>query len=524
MVNIVFLSFKLNSNTMIRNKIYALTLLSIITLSLFNCRKEAVAPVVVDPVVVPPVTPPAIPAAAEVNTFVWSAMHDYYFWTDKIPALTNTNYQMLTTSSPNYKRNVDSLNVYLNKFTDPTKLFNGLLYQYNVVDKWSFIVSDYTIIDNWISGISKTMGYDFQLYYLNSTSADIYGVVRYVLKGSPADLAGIQRGDIFTKVDGVQLTDANYTANLINKESFTLSFAKITNNVIALTGKTTALVAVQLQEDPVLMSKVLTVNGNKIGYLVYNGFTSDFDLELNGVFQQFKTAGVSKLILDLRYNGGGSVQTAIYLASMIYTTNTAKLFTKSVYNSILTPYITTTYGASFFNSNFTDKINTTAINTLNLSEVYFIVSKETASASELLINGLKPYMNVKSIGTNTYGKYVASLTLKDYDANNVLVTTHRYAMQPIVAEYANSLGVTEFVTGLVPDITAKEDVGNMLPLGDENETLLKTTLDYIKGLKSQSLPNVSSLANSRSLFSSKDRLQFSRDMYVDPGKFEKRGR
>ena len=122
-------------------------------------------------------------------------MHDYYLWNDKVPNLTNTYYQILTTTSSNYKRNKDSLNFYLNKYTDPSKLFNDLLYQYKVVDKWSFIVSDYTIIDNWIAGISKTMGYDFQLYYLNSTSSDIIGVVRYVLKGSrpilPVCSAGI---------------------------------------------------------------------------------------------------------------------------------------------------------------------------------------------------------------------------------------------------------------------------------------------------------------------------------------------
>jgi len=462
------------------NKISRIVLFLIVILATFvQCRKEALKPTPENPVD-PPVTPVVIPQASELNTFIWSGMHDYYLWNDKISNLTNSFYQPLTTTSANYNRNRDSLNVFLNKFTDPTKLFNSLLYQYKTVDKWSFLVNDYTIIDNWIAGISKTIGCDYQLYYLNSTSSDIIGVVRYVLKGSPAELAGVQRGDIFNKVDGVQLTDANYTANLINKESFTLSFATQSNSIWTPTGKTATMTAVQLQENPILLSKVLTVNDSKIGYLVYNGFTSDFDIELNSVFQQFKSAGVSKLILDLRYNGGGSVQTAIYLASMIYTTNTTKLFTKSVYNGILTPYITSTYGESFFNSNFTDKINAISINTLNLPDVYFIVSGETASASELLINGLKPYMNVKSFGTNTYGKYVASLTIKDYDSNDILVTTHKFAMQPIVAKYANSLGVSDFVTGLTPDITLKEDIGNMLPLGDENELLLKAVLDNIK--------------------------------------------
>lgn len=483
--------------------------LTVILFIFAQCKKEAVVPEVVKPVIVP--------AATEVNYFVWSSMHDIYLWNANIPSLTNNSY--LTVK--------DSLNTFLNKYSSPRTLFNNLLYQYKTVDKWSFIVSDYDSIRNWISGTAKTTGFDFMLYRYSSSANDIFGVVRYVWKGSPAEKAGIQRGDIFSKVDGVQLTVANYTANFINKDSYTLSISKIVNNVVTPTGKDVPLTAITMQEDPVLFSKVIAVNGINVGYLVYNAFNSDFDLELNTVFQQFKSAGVTKLVVDLRYNGGGSTATATYLGSMIYTTNTSKIFSKSVWNSIYA-----TYNQS---QTFTDKITsatstTTPINTLNLSDVYFLVSSETASASELLINGLKPYMNVKSIGTNTYGKYVASVSIYDYALDSkgnlipdgkgdyVLVTTHKYAMQPIVAKFSNSLGVSDFVTGLTPDITLQEDIGNLLPFGDVNETLLKAALDNIKGSKSQTLMNVSPFANSRSLFGLKDKSQFSHDMYVDPGK------
>lgn len=490
-----------------------------------QCRKEATLPV--DPVVTPPVVPPVvIPAASEVNNFVWGSMRDIYLWSDKVANLTNPYYQPLTTSSPNYKRNVDSLNVFLNKYTDPSLLFNVLLYQKGIVDKWSFIVNDYTIIDNWIAGISKTVGYDFQLYLLNSTSDAVIGVIRYVYPGSPAEKAGIKRGNIFTKIDGTQLTTSNYST-LIAKETFSLTLATLSNGVMTTSGTTPVMTAIQMQEDPILLSKVLTVNGAKVGYLVYNGFTSDFDLKLNTVFQQFKTAGITKLIMDIRYNGGGSVNTAIYLASMIYSTNTAKIFTKSVWNARYTQYGTS--------ATFTDKITTSAgttpINSVGLADVYFIVSGETASASELLINGLKPYMNVRVIGQNTSGKYVASVTLYDYALDSkgnlipdgkgdyVKVTNHKYAMQPIVAKYANLLGVSDFVDGMLPDlVTPKEDIGNMLPLGDENEQMLKSVLDYMKGGKSFSLQNPSSLANSKYLFSPKDRYSFYRGMYVGQGR------
>jgi len=515
-----------------RDKIRILILcLTAILIIFAQCRKDASVPVITDPNGTTTGTT-KIPAATEVNNFVWGSMHDVYLWNSQVANLTNQYYQPLTTASPNYKRNVDSLNVFLNKYTDPSVLFNDLLYQYGTVDKWSFIVSDYTVIQNWIAGISKTVGYDFQLYKLSSASDAVFGVIRYVYPGSPAEAAGLKRGNIFTQVDGTQLTVSNYQT-LIAKETFALTLATFNtgNTTLTNTSTTPVMVAIQMQEDPVYLSKVLNVNGAKVGYLVYNGFNSDYDLELNTVFQQFKTAGISKLILDLRYNGGGSVQSAIYLASMIYSTSTSKVFTNSVWNSNYTAY----NGSD----SFTDKIATsttssTAINSLNLSDIYFIVSGETASASELLINGLKPYMNTRLIGTNTYGKYVASVTIYDYVLDSkgnlipdgagdyVKVSTHKYAMQPIVAKYSNSLGVSDFVNGLAPDITAKEDVGNLLALGDENETLLKVVLDNIKAGKSLSLPNPTALANSKMIFSQKDQNRFGYDMYVTPQKLGNR--
>ncbi|MCE1197855.1 MAG: S41 family peptidase [Marinilabiliales bacterium] len=502
-----------------RNYAYLIpAFLLLFSVTLVQCRKEAVAPVI------PDTTTPGtntIPDASEVNYFVWSTMHDVYLWNTNVNGLSNTNYQPLTTSSPNYKRNKDSLNAYLNKFTDPNLLFNSLLYQKDVVDKWSFIVNDYSIIDNWIAGISKTMGYDFQLYLVNSTSTDVMGVIRYVLPGSPAEQAGLKRGDIFIKIDGTQLNTTNYQT-LIAKESFALTLATLSNNTLTPGITTPVMTAVQMQENPIFTNKVITANGTKVGYLMYNGFTSDYDVQLNTVLQQFKTAGISKIIVDLRYNGGGSVQTAIYLASMIYSTDNTKIFCKSVYNSILQQAFSNYYGTGFDLNYFANKISATStsagatINSLNLSDIYFIVSKETASASELLINGLRPYMNVTVVGTNTYGKYVGSQTFKDLDANGNVVTTHKWAMQPIIVKIANSQGVSDYVSGLTPDITAKEDVGNLLPLGDENEALLKVCLDRIKGLKSASVVPATFLSKSQSLIGSADLQHFSREMYVQP--------
>lgn len=434
------------------------------TLFVTGCRKDDPAPIV-------------IPEATDVNKFVYNGLHDYYLWNNDVPALKNTKYQ-----------NTDSLNVFLNKYSDPQKLFTSLLYQYNVIDKWSFLVDNSKTIDDWISGISESMGYDFMLARIGSSN-NIFGFVRYVYKGSPAEKAGVKRGDIFLTVNGQSLTVSNYQALLFNNLTYTLGYATITNNTISLSGKTLTMTAVTIQENPIHKDTIFTYNNQKVGYLVYNGFNSDFDIQLNDVFKKFKDAKIDQFILDLRYNGGGSVQSSIYLASMIYGTDVTKVFAKSQYNSGLQAFLVDKYGPNALNDNFTSTIEktettpATAINTLNLQKIYIIVSDNTASASELLINGLRPYMKVTVVGIETTGKYTGSMTVKDWDNNGNVSTKHTYAMQPIVVKYANSVGVSDFVNGLTPDIVAEEDIANLLPFGDPKETLLSYVLADMKGLK-----------------------------------------
>ncbi len=469
---------------------------------LINCKKDDV----VTPV---PTTPVVIKEATDVNKFIYNGLKDYYLWVDQIPNLTAQKYTVK-----------DSLNAFLNTYTDPNNLFTSLLYKYPTIDKWSFIVDDSKVIDNWIQGISETMGFDFMLAQIG-TSDNVFGFVRYVYKGSPAEKAGIKRGDLFMQVDDQQLTISNYEALLFTNITYKLSFATITGNVISLNGKSATMTAVQMQENPIQLDTVLNINNLKIGYLVYNGFNSDFDIQLNDVFKKFKDAGINNLILDLRYNGGGSVQTAIYLASMIYGTNTSKVFIKSQYNAGLQAEIVNADGAASLIDNFTDKILKTTttpetpINTLNISKLYVITSDNTASASELLINGLKPYLQVYSVGINTAGKYVASSTIKDWDADGNVNPNNPWVMQPIVVKISNSAGVTDFVNGLAPDFSVEEDIANLMPFGDQNETLLKAILNNIKGLPQSSVALKSVKIGLNKVFDYQSNRPFSKQMYIN---------
>lgn len=423
-----------------------------------------------------PVTKPE--EADEINMFIYANMHDLYLWNENVPAITNTY----------YNTNEDSLNAFLNRYSDHEELFYDLLD--NNLDQFSWIVDDYEELEASFEGVTKSMGYNY--WFVRYGSENVLGYVRYVVKGSPADKAGIKRGDLFYQYNGQQLTISNVDA-FMSAESYTLAFATISNNTVVPSGKTASLTAVEITEDPIFLDTVYTVNNQKIGYLVYNSFISNYDTELNNVFGKFKSEGISKLILDMRYNTGGSVQSAIYLASMIYGPQTGKTFLKQQFNALVQKEIEDEVGADYFNMNFASNIVNennqpiAAINSLSMTNVYIITGRHTASASESIINGLDPYMNVVTVGDSTYGKYVGSITIYDYiDNNQTKNPNHKWAMQPIVFKISNSLGVSDYVKGLAPKVRQEEDITNMSQLGDLNEPLLSTTVSMITGTASKS--------------------------------------
>jgi C-terminal processing protease CtpA/Prc len=210
---------------------------------------------------------------------------------------------------------------------------------------------------------------------------------------------------------------------------------------------------------------------------------------------------------------------------MIYGTSTSKVFLISQYNTGLQAAFVKEYGEASLIENFTDKIAKTAttaetpVNTVNMTKLYVITSDNTASASELLINGLKPYLQVFNIGINTAGKYVGSFTIKDWDANGNVNPNNNWAMQPIVVKIANSQGVSDYVDGLVPDFVIEEDIANLMPFGDQNETLLKVVLNSIKGLPLSSFTLKSKELGLKKVFDSQDIRPFSKQMYIN--KFNK---
>ena len=457
----------------------------------------------------------SVPQNLEVNDFIWKGLNLYYFWQADVPNLADNRFA-----------NQNELNSFLTTYINPKNLFDDLLD--NTSDRFSWIVDDYIALEQQFQGVSKNNGVEFSLKFIDENEYDIVGYVRYILPNSDASNENIKRGDLFLEVDGQQLTVNNYRQLLFSdNDSYTLGLASISGSTISLTGETVSLTKEVYTENPIFLSKTFDITGKKIGYLMYNAFNPGFDEELNTVFNQFKAEGVTDLILDLRYNGGGRVKTALHLTSMITGQFKGQLFSKERWNDKLQPLLERQDPESLVNI-FTDKIIEKdnngniifqqEINSLKLNGLYVLVSGSSASASELVINGLKPYLsnNLKLIGTKTVGKHVASVTL--YDSQNFtrsgVNTNHTYAMQPIVLQEVNSLGENNNNEGFDPDITLAEDLSNLGILGNENEPLLQKALDDILSITRPTIKKKSLFLIRNEISSSKDAFQFNNEMYI----------
>jgi carboxyl-terminal processing protease len=433
-------------------KIVSFSSLLILLLVSFSCTKDDLA----------------VPDELRINDFVWKGLNQYYLWQTDVPNLADNRFA-----------NQSALNDFLKGYSNPTSLFNSLRVD-NSIDRFSVIFSDYTVLEGILSGNTLNNGVDFGLRYKTGSTTDIFGWVRYIIPNSDASTKDIQRGDIFYAINGTPLTASNYQS-LLAGTTYTLNLADYDNGNITPNGQSVTLTKTQLAENPVYATNVFTEGTKKIGYLMYNGFFTSYENQLNTAFGQLKSQNITHLVLDLRYNSGGSIATATRLGSLITGQFNGEIFAKQQWNAKLDAYWLQNNPNSLFNY-FTNTTNSGALlNNLNLTKVYVITSRSTASASELVINCLKPYIQVIQIGDKTTGKNVGSVTL--YDSPNFNKSganpNHKYAMQPIVIKTINAAGFGDYQTGLLSDIQQTEDYGNLGVIADATEPLLATAINEI---------------------------------------------
>lgn len=415
-----------------------------------------------------------IDKAPSERLFVWNAMNFWYYWQSDIPHL-----------SESYFEDEETFHAYLNSFSNTEDLFEDLQY---TGDDFSFFIENYEEFEKSLQGTSMSFGFEFGLVPITSTGNELIGYVQYVLPDSPADEAGLARGDLFTGVNGTQLTRNNFIELMFNTVSYELTMAEIQEGTISETGETVSVQAVELTEDPVFLTDILEVEGARVGYLVYNAFQLNSHQKLNEVFGDFSSNGIDELVVDLRYNGGGTALTSQMLAGMISgrdSTHTFATYSYGVKLAQLNQSVPILNEVPIYEAG--ERVDEVAMNQLSLDRVFFLTGFGTASASEMLINGLEPYMDVILIGDITVGKDEGSLTLYDapapYLEQEEANPAHKMAIQPIVLKLVNERG-EGYPDGFMPDYEVKEIdylESGLPPLGASDEPLLARALEVIAG-------------------------------------------
>lgn len=371
--------------------------------------------------------------AADLKDSAVAYSRDIYLWYNQIPSNFNGR---------SYD-NLDGLMTAIRQYsTEPG--FTG------PVDRWSFGVTK----AEW-DGVSAGIAGDFGMDVFFRTEGDLR--VKYVEKESPAGKAGIRRGWRITKINGstdIKSTNGSFIVKAVwESPNSSFTFVKPDGGTVDL-----SLSAGTYRERPLYLDTVYSVNSAKVGYMVYNSFMGDTASTYNDfqrVFNRFANAGVTDVVVDLRYNGGGYVTVQEKLANyLVNSSASGSLMMKQQFNDKYTRYNSTT--------NFRKQ------GSLNANRLFFIVSGSTASASELLINNLKPYMDVKLVGPrSTYGKPVGYFPIPVGD----------WYIFPVSFRTTNKNGEGNYFNGIPVNNTAPDGLDK--DWGDVTESSLASVLSYV---------------------------------------------
>jgi hypothetical protein len=318
------------------------------------------------------------------------------------------------------------------------------------VDRWSFGIKQ-SVWDDVSSGVAG----DFGINVFFRAEGDLR--VKNIEPNSAAGKAGIRRGWRITKINNntnMTTSNADFIVNAVwgsAASSFTFEKPDGTSVDVNLT-------AGSYVEDPVYMDTVYTIGTKKVGYFVFNSFlgdTTQIYSDFNKLFNRFAAEDVSDVIVDLRYNGGGYVSVQQKLANyLVPSAGNGDVMMKQEFNNKYSIY------------NETYEFN--KIGNLNLNRIFFIVSDNTASASELLINNLEPFMEVKIVGPSaTYGKPVGYFNIPVGD----------WYVFPVSFRSTNKLGQGNYFNGIQTDKQTADGLDK--DFGDLDEASLNAIGRYI---------------------------------------------
>lgn len=412
---------------------------------ILSCKKRVIEPE--EPVIVvqeeeEPEEPK--PKYFDENSWIYDLMVKNYLWEEDMPHEDSTD-----------------------KNLEPVDYYYSLLNKEK--DRYSYVKDNYQEVADYWNGNLESFGFRYTRFSQNGSNLKL--AISLVLKGSPAEAVGLKRGDIISAINGSSVTTSNLEELLAQKSSvFTVTDKSDSTRTVMIN-------KVKFQIDPLQQYKIIQTGGKKIGYLVYTQFLFNFEEETNRIFRYFKDEKIDEMILDLRFNPGGVTPIAEVMTSLMAPDlgSSWKLFYGKS-NAYQTNLLLQNPQQGDGSRNFVTVSN----NLSGLNRVFVITSKSSASSSELLINCLRPYRPVITVGGNTYGKNAISIILQDESGK------YPYTLMPAWSQILNSQRQSDYggPLGILPDYPVSDDILPYRPLGDSLETMLQATLSVIKGTSS----------------------------------------
>ncbi len=434
-----------------------------------------------------------------INNWIMDSMSVFYLWNDHLPDKSTLDFD------------IDPYDFLDNLTGYESQLYNG--YAFSRLEGTHINIPKSATAET--NTTSSDIGFEFIGAWYSNPRVAI--TITYVKEGTYAEKMGLKRGQAIVKVDGHYLYDGEAVGSTgldwiealyRGKNSYTIDvYDPVTKQE---THDLVLNVTPNYEENPIFMDSIYTISGRSIGYIMYNSYEAGgeaslpYDVELSRIFTRFKDRGVKDLIFDLRYNGGGLVRSAKFIASALVPDRaTDKIFEVKTYNPDIQGGLdkmpdSNKAKRSWMYEYFTNNIETSGGQSLaaipklgdQLDNICFIGTGYTASASEMTINTLKPYYaeagkNIYLIGETTVGKNVGSWAI--YEENNAKNT---YVLWPITFQSHNKLyftnkeGSSNYANGFKPDVEADDFAmlsTGIKAIGDKEETLLSAAISKLTG-------------------------------------------
>ena len=400
--------------------------------------------------------------------------------------------QWVCDSMKRYAYYSNELNLSVDKNQDPKMYFTAIK---SANDRFSYLELPEGSTSQALSCRSK-FGFDYVLFK-EPTTNKMLGLITMVMT-SNLNSTLLKRGDYFNKINNIELTENNssqISSTILTNDSFSIQLVSLQNGSIS--PQATKVIAQRITPKQELYNTYLYTGSKKIGYLYLSAFENAEVASYVSVLSNMKYDGINELILDFRHNAGGDVSAAATLCAVLTKSITATSVFIKYKGNTLYPERTDTFDAAM-KLGTGPKFSELSSMNLNLTRVYILTTKSTASAAELVINNLKPYLNVIQIGETTRGKDEASTRISDKRKTKRI----DYILHPIVYKVFNASGVGNYPNGLSPKYSFLET--EHLPLGiigKADEPMIANCLLRIAGILPSYLPSPTSTQNTIKYYS-----------------------